>query len=430
MRQLRRLLVPLLLLLVCPPLVILVWYTQVALGGSFASLLTLLQKEGVLSTIMKIWGPLFFGSKTAWTILGFFAGFQLLLMKVIPGRTYHGPVTPRGNTPVYKDNGVASFFATLFTFYFATDFFQLFSATIIYDHFGFILGALNLFSLCFCLFLFAKGRLKPSSSDSGTTSNPIFDFFWGTELFPRIFGWDVKQFTNCRFGMMGWALIILSFAAKQKQMYGLSDAMFVSVTLQLVYIAKFFFWETGYMKSMDIMHDRAGFMICWGCLVWVPGIYTSPTLYLVNHPNHLGSLLSGILLSTGIAAIAINYLADRQRQKIRSSQGECLIWRKKPELIKAAYVTKDGRTHEAVFLASGWWGVARHFHYVPELLATLCWSLPALFSNTLPYFYFVFLVLLLVDRSKRHDRRCALKYGKAWEEYCARVPYKMIPKIY
>lgn len=29
-------------------------------------------------------------------------------------------------------------------------------------------------------------------------------------------------------------------------------------------------WETGYLSTIDIMHDRAGYYICWGCLVWVP----------------------------------------------------------------------------------------------------------------------------------------------------------------
>ncbi|RYY32672.1 hypothetical protein EON62_05075, partial [archaeon] len=33
---------------------------------------------------------------------------------------------------------------------------------------------------------------------------------------------------------------------------------------------QFFWWETGYLASIDIMHDRAGYYICWGCLVWVP----------------------------------------------------------------------------------------------------------------------------------------------------------------
>jgi hypothetical protein len=34
--------------------------------------------------------------------------------------------------------------------------------------------------------------------------------------------------------------------------------------------AQFFMWEMGYMSTIDIMHDRAGYYICWGCLVWVP----------------------------------------------------------------------------------------------------------------------------------------------------------------
>ena len=31
-------------------------------------------------------------------------------------------------------------------------------------------------------------------------------------------------------------------------------------------------WETGYWGSMDIMHDRAGYYICWGCLVRSPAL--------------------------------------------------------------------------------------------------------------------------------------------------------------
>lgn len=61
------------------------------------------------------------------------------------------------------------------------------------------------------------------------------------------------MFTNCRFGMVGWSLLLLSYAAKQDQLYGLSDSMIVAVALQLIYITKFFFWETGYLRSLDIM---------------------------------------------------------------------------------------------------------------------------------------------------------------------------------
>ena len=66
---------------------------------------------------------------------------------------------------------------------------------------------------------------------------------------------------------MGWPLLLLCYAVKQHQLYGLSDSMVVSVGLQLIYISKFFMWEMGYMRSLDIMHDRAGWMIVSALLV-------------------------------------------------------------------------------------------------------------------------------------------------------------------
>lgn len=426
----RHILGPFLLITCCPPIVILVWYTNAFLDGSLLNLWKLFVAQGFFQTIYYIWGPVFFGSATAWKILALFAGTELFLMKALPGKRFQGPLTPKGNTPVYKANGVLSFLVTIGLFYLCSHSLHLFSATIIYDHFGELLGALNVLSLLFCLFLYFKGRFKPSSTDSGTTGGAIFDFFWGMELYPRLFNWDVKMFTNCRFGMMSWGLILLSFAAKQKELYGLSDSMIVAVALQLIYITKFYWWETGYLRSMDIMHDRAGFCICWGCMVWLPCIYTSPTLFLVNHPNHLGTVFALSLFAVGAMCIFINYLADRQRQYVRLSNGLCTVWRRKPELIFVNYQTEWGDQQQSILLASGWWGISRHFHYLPEVLATFLWSLPALFSHFLPYFYLFFLVILLVDRSYRQEQRCAEKYGKFWDKYCERVPFRLIPFIY
>jgi 7-dehydrocholesterol reductase len=423
-------LIPLTLLTLCPPAVFVFWYTATALDGSFQNFWALVSNQGLFSTIASIWFPVFFGSAAAWKIIASFAAFQLFLMKVVPGKPFVGPITPKGNVPIYKANGLACFFITFATFFLASYKFRLFSPTIFYDHMGPILGALNCFSLLLCLFLYFKGIHNPSSTDSGVTGNRLFDYYWGTELYPRIFGWDVKMFTNCRFGMMGWPLIILSYAAKQQELYGLSDSMVVAVALQLIYVGKFFLWETGYLRSLDIMHDRAGFMICWGCLVWLPCIYTSPTLYLVNHPNELGTMVATAIFLAGIGSIMINYLADRQRQQVRAKNGACKVWGGNPSLIHATYETQNGEKKQTILLTSGWWGLSRHFHYIPELMAAFFWSLPALFANFLPYFYLVFLTILLVDRAFRHDRRCADKYGVYWEEYCARVPYKIIPYLY
>ena len=424
-----RLLFPLFLLTLCPPAVFILWYVNTSLEGSFVALGTMIQNLGFFPALWSIWKPVFFGSPAAWKILASYGAFQLLLMKFIPGKPFLGPITPKGNIPLYKANGITCFLITLAAFGLGIHF-NLFSATLIYDEFGYLLGALNCFSLLLCLFLYFKGIYAPSTSDNGTTKNFFFDYYWGTELYPRLFGWDVKQFTNCRFGMMGWPLILLSYAAKQQELYGLSDAMIVSVALQLIYITKFFIWETGYLRSLDIMHDRAGFMICWGCLVWVPAVYASPAQYLVHHPNHLGPVLSTLIFLLGTGAILINYLADRQRQYVRAKNGACLVWGKKPVLIQATYRTQSGETKESLLLASGWWGISRHFHYIPELLATFLWSVPALFSHISPYLYFLFLFILLMDRAFRHDKRCAEKYGKYWDAYCVKVPHKILPYLF
>jgi 7-dehydrocholesterol reductase len=275
-----------------------------------------------------IWSPYFLGTASAWKIIGIFAAFELALMRLIPGKLFKGPITPEGNTPIYKANGIACFLITYLTFYLLSFKLKLFSPTIIYDNLGGLLGALCIFSFFFCIFLYIKGIYFPSSSDNGTTGNVIFDFYWGTELYPRIFGWDIKMFTNCRFGMMGWGLILLSCAAKQHELYGISDGMIVCVALQLIYITKFFIWETGYLGSLDIMHDRAGFYICWGVLSWIPCVYTSPGLYLVHHPHKLGIFLSSLFFILGLGCIMINYLADRQRQIVRAKNGDCKIWGK------------------------------------------------------------------------------------------------------
>ena len=64
----------------------------------------------------------------------------------------------------------------------------------------------------------------------------------GQELYPRIGKWfDLKTWTNCRMGMMGWAIWPICFAIRQYQLHGqISPAMAASVIIQQVYVFKFF----------------------------------------------------------------------------------------------------------------------------------------------------------------------------------------------
>ena len=427
---LTRFILPAFLIFVCPFFAMLLWHTNLELDGSFMNLWNEITTKGFLTVINEVWFSRFFGTATAWKIIGVFAVLQLLLMRFLPGKTFTGTITPMGNLPEYKDNGLASYIITFALFFVCTLGLHLFLPSIVYDNFGDILGALNFTALAFCVFLYFKGRFFPSSTDNSHTGNFIFDYYWGTELYPRILGWDVKQFTNCRFGMTGWAVAVTSFAFAQKNIYGTADwSIIISAAMLVIYLFKFFIWESGYMRSMDIIVDRAGFYICWGCLVWVPAVYTSPVMFMVKHPVGLPLWAAVLIFAAGVASIFLNYWADKQRQDVRSKNGDTKIWGKAPVLIHATYTTETGEQKKNLLLASGFWGISSHFHYLPELAAAFFWSCATGFSYLMPFFYFIFLTVLLTHRAFRDEAKCSKKYGTYWAEYRKLVPYKIIPGV-
>ena len=419
---------PLFLILFTPPVAILFWIicTFEPFKGSVLPLLT---SDGWYSVVRHWPWP----SKNAAAILIVFFVLQVLLLVLIPGKTFEGPLTPTGNRPRYILNGITAWLITHALFFGSAYGLHLFKPGIIWDYFGEILATLILIALIFCLCLYFKGRFWPTSEDRSFSTNFIWDFYWGVELHPTLFDINLKQLVNCRLSMMGWSVIVLSFAAKQAELDPgghISNTMLVSVALIFLYLFKFFWWESGYFTSLDIMHDRFGFYICWGVLAWVPAVYTLTVQYLVLHPNDLPWPIAVAIFVIGIGAIYVNYAADNQRQRVRVTNGATSVWGRPPDLIRAPYVTADGSKHESLLLVSGWWAVARHFHYVPEIILALAWSLPAGFSNFVPYFYVVYLTILLTDRATRDDRRCRRKYGAAWEEYCRRVPWRILRGIY
>ena len=380
------------------------------INGSFLGLLghfyKIVQHNNIsqLSEMLPSWSEIQQGGKYAVA----FGLVQLLMMWLVPARYHKGPIAPSGHVPVYKANGVQCFLLTIVLWAVGSLYLELFDAGFCYKHASGMFAFLNMSALLLVVVLYIKGRVAPSTKDAGHSGNLIFDMFWGTELYPRFgkaiwpTGWDVKMFTNCRFGLMYWGLSGLSYAAAQYSINGrVSDSMMVSALVQVVYVLKFFWWEMGYMHTMDIQHDRAGFYICWGCLVWVPMLYTCHTLYLVKNAFHMGWPLTVFLLAFGIGGVYLNYEADAQKERFRGAQGKCKIWGKDAEGITAEYTTVDGEKKKSLLLLSGWWGVSRHFHYLPEWMAAFSWTAPTLYEgNVLGFVYFVFLVLLLVDRAR------------------------------
>jgi 7-dehydrocholesterol reductase len=340
-----------------------------------------------------------------------------------------GPTNVDGTTPTYADNGLSFWLVTSiivsFISFISPTFVDLFTENFI----PFILTC-NILGLLFVIYLYNKDKNDyfDKEEDDKKGHSALFKFYRGLKFHPTIFGVDIKQWTNCRFGMIAWQLIILIFAFYLYHHIGFNWAMFVSVLLQTIYIGKFFHWETGYFNTLDITLDRAGYYICWGCLVFVPAFYTLTTYFLANHPPNISPFFALFVLAMGMLFIYLNYEVDRQKEAFKADN-DTDIWGKKAEFLPVKYM-KDGKEKDSKLLLSGFWGMSRHMNYVFEILLTLCWCIVGITMGVIPMLYFIFIVILLTHRIFRDEDKCKAKYGEYWDQYCEKVPYRLIPRIF
>jgi len=374
--------------------------------------------------------------------LGWFA-FQLLLYLGLPdllhyfvpgyrGGRQEGAVTPAGNQLVYQINGLQAWLITHVLFGIGAYAMGWFSPGVIAENWGSFLIATNIMGYLTAIFVYVKAYWFPSNAeDRKFSGNPLYDFFMGIEFNPRIGKFDFKLFFNGRPGIIAWTLINWSFAAKQYADLGyLPNSMILVNVLQAIYVLDFFWHETWYLKTIDICHDHFGWMLSWGDLVWLPYMYTLQGLFLLYHPVDLSTGFALFVLTLGITGYVIFRSANNQKDKFRRTQGKEAIWGKMPEFITCQYTATDGSLHRSKLLLSGWWGKARHMNYTGDLMLSLAYCLACGFTHILPYFYIIYMTILLVNRCYRDEHRCQNKYGDAWKEYCRRVPYRLIPGIY
>ena len=360
--------------------------------------------------------------------------FQVALSLILPGKNAQGQVTPAGHQLTYKCNGLNAWVVSHLVFL-ALVLGGLIKMTVIADHWGSLMVIANCFGLGLSGFAFLKAHYFPTHpSDRCFSGSVFYDFFMGVELNPRIGNFDFKLFFNGRPGIVAWTLINLSFAAKQHAAYGyVTNSMILVNILHAIYVVDFFVNEDWYLRTIDIAHDHFGFYLAWGDSVWLPFMYTLQSCYLLYNPTILSWWAVTFVLVLGSSGYVIfrsvNSQKDRFRQEMNEN-GRCIIWGKPAEYVPAEYTTSLGEKKQTYLLAAGWWGLARHFNYLGDLMNALSYCLVCGMLHMLPYFYFVFMFVLLLHRTYRDDVKCRQKYGDAWQKYCRLVPYKIVPYVF
>ena len=422
---------PLLLMLTVPGSTVLLAYCVTKLNASVIGLCNEIANKGLWKPLQDQWISNVCGYTACWEMIGVFSLLQLILMRILPGREFDGPVGPNGHVPKYHANGLWAYLITCVLFIGCSSYgLNLFPASILIDLYQELVTTLVFFGIIFSSIIYIKGVFFPSTVESDLSGNVIFDFFWGTELYPRVLGWDVKVFICSRFGLMLWQLLVFSGLGYQQKVYGeVSSAYIATAVIQTQYLLKLYMSEKVYAKSMDVAWDRAGLYICWRYIAFTVVWCNTPTVYLAMYSVEISRVYAAACILMGVLFTWLTYWADMQKDIVRETEGKCLVFGKKPKIIWAKYKVGRDEEKQNILLASGFWGWSRHFHCLTEILTSLAWSLPALFNTIFPWIYINIHVLYVLQHVIRSEWRCRAKYGKYWEEYCKLVPYRLIPYV-
>jgi Ergosterol biosynthesis ERG4/ERG24 family len=189
------------------------------------------------------------------------------------------------------------------------------------------------------------------------------------------------------------------------------------------FLWEYLFFERVHLYTYDFFAERVGFKLGWGCLCFYPYFYAIGLWSVAGLP----APRTGTGALVGAAAIFFSgwsLARGANMQKFtfkRDPSAKFLRW-------MAPVAVTDG---DKRLLVSGFWRVSRHVNYLGEILMatglTIALGRPDVWTTWL---YPLYYAALLVPRQIDDDRRCAAKYGPLWKEYCARVPYRIVPGVY
>jgi hypothetical protein len=241
-------------------------------------------------------------------------------------------------------------------------------------------------------------------------------------LNPRLGLFDFKFFFESRMGMASWGALAVVLPWAQWETTGsLSTAMMVVSACQLWYIVDFFVFESNLLSMLDIIYENFGFMLAFGCVVWIPFTFTLQQQFLLAQPRDLPAwAVAGIAL-LHLCGYVVFRDSNLQKQRFRRDPSKP-VWGKPPRTLQTRRGTQ--------LLLSGWWGLSRHANYMGDLTMAFSWCLACGFTHIVPWFYFIYFTPLLINRERRDHALCKEKYGTDWDEYCKLVPNRIVPYVY
>jgi len=300
-------------------------------------------------------------SAKAWAMYWVFFVFEMAMYCLMPGVWSKGKPLPHedGRRLDYYCSGMWSWWVTILTAL-TLHFTGIFRMYELIDEFGPFMSVAIISGFLVSIVAYVSAIYR--GKQHRMSGYPIYDFFMGAELNPRMFGiLDFKMFFEVR---IPWYILFLTSLAatlRQYEQYG-----YVSGEMGFILMAHFIYanacsrGEQNIVPTWDMYYEKWGFMLIFWNMAGVPLSYCHCTLYLANHDPKEYAWNRYVLAAWYVTYIFTYWVWDTANsQKNRHRRKELgdnmnrwvfpqLPWQEldNPKLIR----TEDGRT----LLCDGW----------------------------------------------------------------------------
>ncbi|KAF2110181.1 ergosterol biosynthesis ERG4/ERG24 family-domain-containing protein [Lophiotrema nucula] len=376
-------------------------------------------------------------SNKAWQIYWFFGLVQMAFYMLLPGVYRKGKALPHMNMQQmpYYCSGMWSMYTSI-VLSLILHFTGIFKLYTLIDMFGPIMSVAILSGFLCASIAYISAWVR--GARIRMTGYPVYDFFMGSELNPRLFGiLDFKMFLEVRIPWYILLFLSLGTCLRQYELYGYvsGEAIFLLLAMYL-YAGACSKGEHLIITTWDMYYEKLGFMLIFWNMAGVPLSYCHCILYIASHhpeEYHWPTWFIGGLI---VAYLCVYYVWDTcNSQKNQFRQEERGITEERTTFPyfkygRIANPTTIETKHGNKIFADGWYAKARKIHYTCDLFFALSWGLITGFSSPFPWFYPLFFSCMIIHRTIRDDEKCQERYGEAWTEYRRRVPYIFLPYVY
>ena len=330
-------------------------------------------------------------------------------------------------------------------------------ATLLWDHFAAVCAASCAFGVALAAAFYARGlRLAAAGALDERARCPTVDqaaalgapplprataaeaaefrarapataFYAGlSEFNPRLLGVDVKMWLYAT-GAIQLALTAGSAVAADARARGGAAGLGASTAAALLafFIAEYMWQEAVHCWTYDILRERLGLKLLWGCTFFYPCFYALPVGAAAAAARDAPPAAAAAAAARFAAGWVLTRGANLQKHACKTGARGPLFG----GLVSMATVRGSGGR----VLCAGFWGVSRHVNYLGEILQALALALPAVAASHSPLalLYPLYYVALFVPRQIDDDRICAEKYGpEVWAEYVRAVPWRIVPGVW